>query len=115
LHQGQGVAIDCMVAGHYLKLAADQGYANAQYNHVNGLKKGEVVEIDFKKQHMISNLLPIKDLRMLNSIMDFVCRKVKVLELILKEQHIILNLLLIKDLLLVNIIVGFVCRKMRIF
>jgi hypothetical protein len=59
-------------------------------------------------------LLLIKDLLLLNTVMGFVCIKVKVLKLILKEQHIILNLLLIKNMLLLNSIMDFVCIKVKV-
>jgi hypothetical protein len=69
---------------------------------------GKVFQLILKEQHIILNLLLIKEMLLLKTIMDFVCRKVKVFKLISKEQHIILNLLLIKEMLLLKIIMGFV-------
>jgi hypothetical protein len=48
LANGKGVSIDKKGAAHYYKLAVDQGYADAQYNYGNCLKKGEGVSTDFK-------------------------------------------------------------------
>jgi hypothetical protein len=75
----------------------------------------KVFQLIFKEQHIISNLLLIKEMLMLDTIMGVVFRKVKVLKLILKEQHIILNLLLIKELLMLNPIMGIVCIEVKVF
>jgi hypothetical protein len=68
----------------------------------------KVLELILKEQHIISNLLLIKELLLLNTIMGIVCLKVKVLEFILNQQHIILNLLLITEMLLLNLIMGII-------
>jgi hypothetical protein len=76
--------------------------------------KVKVLELIFEEQHIIINLLQIKDLLLLNAIMGFVCVKVKVLELISKEQHIILALLQIKDRLLLKTIMVVVPVKVKV-
>jgi hypothetical protein len=68
----------------------------------------KVFGLIWKEQHIILNSLQIKDLLMLNAIIDFVCRKAQALGLIWKEQHITLNSLQIKELLMLNSIMDFV-------
>jgi hypothetical protein len=59
-------------------------------------RKVKAFELILQEQHIISNLLLIKDMLLLNSNMGIVCIEVKVFELILQEQHIISNSPLIK-------------------
>jgi hypothetical protein len=68
-----------------------------------------VFQLILKEQHIILNLLLIKEMLLLNSIMGFVCTMANVLQKILKVQPIISNLLLIKDILMLNSIMDFVC------
>jgi TPR repeat protein len=48
LQKGEGVSIDWEGAAHYLKLAADQGFAVAQFNYGFCLQKDEGISIDWK-------------------------------------------------------------------
>jgi hypothetical protein len=55
-----------------------------------------------RKQFIIINLLLIKNMLLLNSIMEFVCIMAWVFRLICRKQSIITNLLLIKDFLMLS-------------
>jgi hypothetical protein len=59
--------------------------------------------------HIISNLLPIKELLRLNSITGSVCRMAKLFQFIWEVVHIISNLLPIKDSPKLSAIMGDVC------
>jgi hypothetical protein len=67
-----------------------------------------VLELILKEQHIISNLLLIKGMLLLKSIMDYVYMRVKVFKLMVTDKPIISNLLLITDMLLLNSIMGIV-------
>jgi TPR repeat protein len=47
MKEGEGVSIDFKGASHYLKLAADQELAVAQFHYGLCLRQGEGVSIDF--------------------------------------------------------------------
>jgi hypothetical protein len=66
-------------------------------------------------QHMISNLLQIKDLLLLNSSMEIVCTMAEVFQLIFKEQHIIIDFPQKKDFLMLNSIMAFVWTMAEVF
>jgi hypothetical protein len=63
LHKGECVRMDFRAAAHYFKLAADQENADGQFNLVMGFVcvKVKVLELILKDQHIILNLLLIKD------------------------------------------------------
>jgi TPR repeat protein len=72
LKKSECVSIDFQGAAHYFKLAADQGYAHAQFNYGMCLYQGEGVSINFQGTAHYSNLLLIKELLLLNTIMGIV-------------------------------------------
>jgi hypothetical protein len=88
---------------HYDKLTVDQGYARAQYNSGTCLHTGEGVSretfLQVSKQHIMTNLLMVKDLVLLGTIVDIACSMVKVFPLIFEQLQIVINSLLIKNLL----------------
>jgi hypothetical protein len=63
----------------------------------------------------ILNWLQIKEMLLLNSIMDFVWKMAKAFRLISEEQRIIINWQQIKDLLLLKPIMEIVWRKAKAF
>ena len=120
LQNVEGVSLDLKGAAHSSKLAADQGIAVAQFNYENCLQNSKGVSKYFQlaaHSFKISNLnlLLIKEMLLLNSIMGIAWRKVKVFRNIWKEPHIILNLLLIKEMLLLNSIMRIAWRKLKVF
>jgi hypothetical protein len=56
-------------------------------------------------------MLLIKEILLFDTIMDFVCRKVKAPQTISQEQHIISNLVLIKELLSAQYTYGLYLHK----
>jgi hypothetical protein len=82
LLDGIGVSRDLPRAAHYFKLAADQGIATAQLYYGLCLRNGNGVSIDLKEGRYYSNLLQIKELLKLSSMMDCVCEMVMVFQLI---------------------------------
>jgi hypothetical protein len=76
-------AISILWSGQYrFNNGAVQGYAAAQFDYGFWRLNSELFESILKEQHIISSLLLIKKMLLLETSMEFVCRKVKVLELI---------------------------------
>jgi hypothetical protein len=71
-------------------------------------RRGKSEEMTDRKQFMITNLMQIKEMLLLNSIMEFVWRMAAVFGWISRKQPIITNLLQIKEMLMLNSYMDFV-------